>query len=85
MIQRDSACTFAQVADDLGAEIARQARIIGAPRRRTFLTLRRRGLTFDQMAGGIAAIKRRDRAVESLTEIGRSYNVSAATISRLSA
>ncbi len=30
------------------------------------------------------AIKRRDRGEESLTEIGRSYNVSAATISRLS-
>jgi DNA invertase Pin-like site-specific DNA recombinase len=30
-----------------------------------------------------AAIKRRDRGEESLTEIGRSYNVSAATISRL--
>ena len=29
------------------------------------------------------AIKRRDRAEELLTEIGRSYNVSAATISRL--
>jgi DNA invertase Pin-like site-specific DNA recombinase len=29
------------------------------------------------------AIKRRDRGAESLTEIGRSYNVSAATISRL--
>ena len=29
------------------------------------------------------AIKRRDRGDESLTEIGRSYNVSAATISRL--
>jgi DNA invertase Pin-like site-specific DNA recombinase len=28
------------------------------------------------------AIKRRDRGEESLTEIGRSYNVSAATISR---
>jgi CENP-B N-terminal DNA-binding domain len=28
------------------------------------------------------AIKRRDRGDESLTEIGRSYNVSAATISR---
>src|ERR1700731_229968 len=31
------------------------------------------------------AIKRRDRGEESLTEIGRSYNVSAATISRLMA
>jgi DNA invertase Pin-like site-specific DNA recombinase len=31
------------------------------------------------------AIQRRDRAEESLTEIGRSYNVSAATISRLTA
>jgi DNA invertase Pin-like site-specific DNA recombinase len=31
------------------------------------------------------AIKRRDRAEESLTEIGRSYNVSAATISSLTA
>jgi DNA invertase Pin-like site-specific DNA recombinase len=31
------------------------------------------------------AIKRRDRGEESLTEIGRSYNVSAATISRLQA
>jgi DNA invertase Pin-like site-specific DNA recombinase len=31
------------------------------------------------------AIKRRDRGGESLTEIGRSYNVSAATISRLAA
>jgi len=30
------------------------------------------------------AIKRRDRGEASLTEIGRSYNVSAATISRLS-
>src|SRR5271157_1743575 len=29
------------------------------------------------------AIKRRERGEESLTEIGRSYNVSAATISRL--
>jgi DNA invertase Pin-like site-specific DNA recombinase len=29
------------------------------------------------------AIKRRDRGEESLTEIGRTYNVSAATISRL--
>jgi len=29
------------------------------------------------------AIKRRDRGEELLTEIGRSYNVSAATISRL--
>jgi DNA invertase Pin-like site-specific DNA recombinase len=29
------------------------------------------------------AIRRRNRGVESLTEIGRSYNVSAATISRL--
>ena len=29
------------------------------------------------------AINRRDRGDESLTEIGRSYNVSAATISRL--
>jgi DNA invertase Pin-like site-specific DNA recombinase len=29
------------------------------------------------------AIKRRDRGEESLAEIGRSYNVSAATISRL--
>jgi hypothetical protein len=29
------------------------------------------------------AIKRRDRGEESLTEIGRSYNVSGATISRL--
>ncbi len=31
------------------------------------------------------ARKRRDRGEESLTEIGRSYNVSAATISRLTA
>jgi hypothetical protein len=31
------------------------------------------------------AIKRRDQGDESLTEIGRSYNVSAATISRLTA
>ena len=31
------------------------------------------------------AIKRRDRGEELLTEIGRSYNVSAATISRLTA
>jgi DNA invertase Pin-like site-specific DNA recombinase len=31
------------------------------------------------------AIKRRDRGEESLTEIGRTYNVSAATISRLTA
>ena len=31
------------------------------------------------------AIKRRDRGDESLAEIGRSYNVSAATISRLPA
>ena len=31
------------------------------------------------------AIKRRDSGEESLTEIGRSYNVSAATISRLAA
>jgi DNA invertase Pin-like site-specific DNA recombinase len=31
------------------------------------------------------AIKRRDRGEESLTEIGRSYNVSASTISRLRA
>ena len=31
------------------------------------------------------AIKRRDRGEELLTEIGRSYNVSAATISRLGA
>jgi DNA invertase Pin-like site-specific DNA recombinase len=31
------------------------------------------------------AIKRRDRGEESLAEIGRSYNVSAATISRLAA
>jgi DNA invertase Pin-like site-specific DNA recombinase len=31
------------------------------------------------------AIKRRDRGGESLADIGRSYNVSAATISRLSA
>jgi DNA invertase Pin-like site-specific DNA recombinase len=31
------------------------------------------------------AIKRRDQGEESLTEIGRSYNVSAATISRLTA
>src|SRR3954447_18796324 len=31
------------------------------------------------------AIKRRERGEESLTEIGRSYNVSAATISRLAA
>ena len=31
------------------------------------------------------AIKRRDQGEESLTEIGRSYNVSAATISRLGA
>ena len=31
------------------------------------------------------AIKRRDRGEESLTEIARSYNVSAATISRLAA
>jgi DNA invertase Pin-like site-specific DNA recombinase len=31
------------------------------------------------------AIKRREQGDESLTEIGRSYNVSAATISRLSA
>jgi DNA invertase Pin-like site-specific DNA recombinase len=31
------------------------------------------------------AIKRRSRGEESLTEIGRSYNVSAATISRLTA
>jgi DNA invertase Pin-like site-specific DNA recombinase len=29
------------------------------------------------------AIKRRDRGGESLTDIGRSYNVSGATISRL--
>jgi DNA invertase Pin-like site-specific DNA recombinase len=29
------------------------------------------------------AIKRRNRGEESLTEIGRTYNVSAATISRL--
>jgi DNA invertase Pin-like site-specific DNA recombinase len=29
------------------------------------------------------AIRRRDRGEESLTEIGRTYNVSAATISRL--
>ena len=33
----------------------------------------------------IEAIKRRDRGEESLTEIGRSYNLSAATISRLAA
>ena len=31
------------------------------------------------------AIKRREQGDESLTEIGRSYNVSAATISRLTA
>jgi DNA invertase Pin-like site-specific DNA recombinase len=31
------------------------------------------------------AIKRRERGEESLNEIGRSYNVSAATISRLTA
>jgi DNA invertase Pin-like site-specific DNA recombinase len=31
------------------------------------------------------AIKRRDRGEEPLTEIGRTYNVSAATISRLGA
>jgi DNA invertase Pin-like site-specific DNA recombinase len=31
------------------------------------------------------AIKRRDRGEESLTDIGRSYNVSAATVSRLTA
>jgi DNA invertase Pin-like site-specific DNA recombinase len=31
------------------------------------------------------AIKRRDRGEESLTEIGRSYNVNVATNSRLSA
>ena len=31
------------------------------------------------------AIKRRNTGGESLTEIGRSYNVSAATISRLAA
>jgi DNA invertase Pin-like site-specific DNA recombinase len=31
------------------------------------------------------AIKRRDHGGESLAEIGRSYNVSAATISRLTA
>lgn len=31
----------------------------------------------------LEAIKRRDRGEESLSEIGRSYNVSAATISRL--
>ena len=31
------------------------------------------------------AIKRRDQGEESLAEIGRSYNVSAATISRLRA
>ena len=31
------------------------------------------------------AIKRRDQGEESLAEIGRSYNVSAATISRLTA
>ena len=30
------------------------------------------------------AIKRRDRGEETLAEIGRSYNVSPATISRLS-
>jgi hypothetical protein len=30
------------------------------------------------------AIKRRDRGGESLADIGRSYNVSGATISRLS-
>jgi hypothetical protein len=29
------------------------------------------------------AIKRRDQGEETLTDIGRSYNVSAATISRL--
>ncbi len=33
----------------------------------------------------VRLIKRRDRGEESLTEIGRSYNVSAATISRLTA
>jgi len=31
------------------------------------------------------AIRRRERGTESLTEIARSYNVSAATISRLGA
>jgi DNA invertase Pin-like site-specific DNA recombinase len=31
------------------------------------------------------AIRRRDRGRESLADIGRSYNVSAATISRLAA
>jgi hypothetical protein len=31
------------------------------------------------------AIKRRDRGDETLAEIGRSYNVSPATISRLTA
>jgi DNA invertase Pin-like site-specific DNA recombinase len=31
------------------------------------------------------AIKRRDRGGESLADIGRTYNVSAATISRLAA
>jgi DNA invertase Pin-like site-specific DNA recombinase len=31
------------------------------------------------------AIKRRDRGEESLTDIGRSYNVSAGTVSRLTA
>ena len=31
------------------------------------------------------AIKRRDEGVETLAEIGRSYNVSVATISRLTA
>jgi hypothetical protein len=30
------------------------------------------------------AIKRRDRGGESLADIGRSYNISGATISRLS-
>jgi hypothetical protein len=40
-------------------------------------------LIHDQPDDQKEAIKRRDQGEESLTEIGRSYNVSAATISRL--
>ena len=37
----------------------------------------------DRLARSTRAIKRRDRGGESLADIGRSYNVSGATISRL--
>jgi hypothetical protein len=61
----------------------------GQPSGRNGMTAQNRGLTGEQisalemLAGQIAEAKARREAGEALTDIGRSYNVSHSTISRL--